>query len=73
MSEIFEAKLRKIGNSLGVIIPKEMIEHMHFHPGDSIRICIPSSDINTRNRKLLKLAGKYKKTSGFERDKLDRF
>lgn len=73
MSEVFEAKLRKIGNSLGVIIPKEIIEDLHFHQGDSINVCIPSSDIKTRNEKIKKLAGKYKNTSKFKREKVDRF
>ncbi len=73
MSDVFEAKLRKIGNSLGVIIPKELIDDLHFHQGDSISICIPASDIKTRNERIKLIAGKYSKTSGFKREKVDRF
>ncbi|MCC5925501.1 MAG: AbrB/MazE/SpoVT family DNA-binding domain-containing protein [Bacteroidetes bacterium] len=33
-----EAKIRKVGNSLGVILPKQMIEELHLKPGDKLRI-----------------------------------
>ncbi|MCP3665590.1 MAG: AbrB/MazE/SpoVT family DNA-binding domain-containing protein [Gammaproteobacteria bacterium] len=29
-------KLRKIGSSVGVILPKEMLEHMHLQEGDKL-------------------------------------
>ena len=36
-------KLRKIGNSLGVILPKEVAEQMRVSEGDTLHI-IPDSD-----------------------------
>jgi antitoxin MazE len=33
-----EAKIRKIGNSLGVILPKQLIEELHLKTGDKVRI-----------------------------------
>lgn len=29
-------KLRKIGSSVGVILPKEMLERLHLHEGDQL-------------------------------------
>lgn len=33
-----EAKIRKVGNSLGVIIPKHLIEELHLKDGDKVQI-----------------------------------
>lgn len=33
-----EAKIRKVGNSLGVILPKQIIENLHLKTGDKLRI-----------------------------------
>lgn len=33
-----EAKIRKVGNSLGVILPKQMIEELHLKTGDKLKI-----------------------------------
>ena len=33
-----EAKIRKIGNSLGVLLPKQLIEELHLKDGDKLSI-----------------------------------
>lgn len=33
-----EAKIRKIGNSLGVILPKQLIDELHLKTGDILSI-----------------------------------
>lgn len=33
-----EGKIRKVGNSLGVILPKQLIEELHLKTGDKITI-----------------------------------
>ena len=63
MSELFEAKLRKIGNSLGVIV----------HRGDTVKLVIPHSENKRRNKKLLSLVGIDKDKKPFKRDKEDRY
>lgn len=73
MSEVFNAKLRSIGNSLGLIIPNEIIEEMEYKKGDIIHVAIPNSDTKTRNKKICELAGIYKEKSNFQREKEDRF
>ena len=33
-----EAKIRKVGNSLGLILPKQLVEELHLKTGDKLRI-----------------------------------
>ncbi|MBE0524519.1 MAG: hypothetical protein IBX40_09350 [Methanosarcinales archaeon] len=73
MTEVFEAKLRKIGNSLGVIIPSEIIEEMEFKEGNLIHVAIPPSDNEQRNAVLMDIAGIDKKKPKFQREKRDRY
>ena len=73
MSEVFEAKLRKIGNSLGVIIPAKIIEELHFQKGDVIHLAIPPTNNVKRNDLILNIAGIDIKKPRFKRDKKDRY
>ena len=73
MTEVFEAKLRKIGNSLGVIIPARIIEELHFHSGDTVHLAIPPSENGKRNKLILALAGIDSGKPSFKREKEDRY
>ena len=33
---VLELKLRKIGNSVGVVLPRELLAHMHIEEGDTL-------------------------------------
>jgi putative addiction module antidote len=33
-----EAKVRKVGNSLGIILPKQIIDELHLKEGDKLSI-----------------------------------
>lgn len=73
MAEIFETKIRKIGNSLGVIIPSDLIEELGYHNGDTVKVAIPPSGLKKRNDLLKQLAGQFKGKSPFVRENEDRF
>ncbi|MBA3046045.1 MAG: hypothetical protein KKH41_07355 [Candidatus Thermoplasmatota archaeon] len=73
MSEVFEAKVRRLGNSLGIIIPNELLRELGFGVGDIIQIAIPCSDIATRNAKMSAFIGVEKGKKRFKRDKGDRY
>lgn len=73
MIRVFEAKVRKIGNSLGVIIPSDIVEEMGFHKGDIINVAIPPSEREERNKLLRNLAGIDGEKPPFRRDKGDRY
>ena len=38
---VLELKLRKIGNSVGILLPKEALAHLNVHEGDTI--CVTES------------------------------
>ncbi len=73
MVEVFEARLRKIGNSLGILVPSNIIEGLGFHKGDVIHVAIPPAGTIKRNEILLELTGIDKKKSSFIREKEDRY
>lgn len=73
MVEIFKAKLRKIGNSVGIIIPKDILHDIGADKDDTIYVTVPNSKIETRNNQLLSLAGIDLGKPAFKRDKKDRF
>ena len=73
MVEVFEARLRKIGNSLGILIPSHIIEGLRFQKGDVIHVAIPPSVTMKRNEILFELTGVDKKKSSFKREKEDRY
>ncbi len=43
-----EAKIRKIGNSLGVILPKQVIDEFHLKLGDKLSIVQKESGLELR-------------------------
>ena len=73
MAEIFKAKLRKIGNSVGIIIPNDILHDIGVDKGDTINVTIPNLKIKSRNDQLLSLAGIDTGKPVFKRDKKDRF
>lgn len=69
MPELFKTKVRKVGTSLGVLIPKELIEKEKIKEGEEVEVGL------LKQRKLeevLKLIGTAKGTKPFERDRTDR-
>jgi antitoxin component of MazEF toxin-antitoxin module len=72
MSEVFEAKIRKIGNARGVIIPNDVLERIHATEGDTIQLVIPISKVK-RLKTLREISGRYKWTKPFRREYEDRY
>lgn len=65
---MFEAKLRKVGTSIGLLVPKEIIEQEHLKIGKTVEVAIVK-----KNLALLKEAfGSAKGAGPFERDHTDR-
>jgi len=73
MAEMFEAKLRRVGNSVGIIIPKEVIETAGYDIGDTIPVSISKPDFTERNKMLRLIAGSCKGAAPFVREKEDRY
>ena len=52
MAETFEVKVRNVGTSLGVLIPKEVVEEMKIKKGQKVRIGILKEDPKTISKYL---------------------
>ena len=71
MSTVFEGRIRRLGNSLAVIIPKEILDETGAREGDTLKLSllVPSEK---RKEAFRKMAGIDEGASRFERDKRDR-
>lgn len=69
MARTFKAKVRKVGTSLGVLIPKEVIEMEKIKEGEEIRIGLLKA---RKIDEVLKLFGTAKSAKPFVRDRKDR-
>lgn len=70
MAEMFKAKVRKVGDSLGFLIPKEIADTESIKEGEEVEVSV------LKRRKLdallKKLRGSAKGAGPFERDREDR-
>jgi len=72
MSTVFEGKVRRLGNSMAVIIPKEVLEETGAREGDVVKLSVPIPK-QKRKAALRKIAGSNPKSEPFIREKRDRF
>ena len=69
MTEIFKTKVRSVGTSLGILLPKEVIRGEGIKEGEQIEVAILK-----KNLRLIEEAfGKAKNASKFKREHKDRF
>lgn len=68
METIFKVKIRKIGTSLGVLIPKKMIENKEIKEGEEVEISL----LKKRKDLITKMFGIAKGAKPFERYNMDR-
>lgn len=68
MESIFKVKVRKIGTSLGVLIPKKFIEERSVKEGEEIELAI----LKKRKELLTSSFGMAKGAGRFHRDRKDR-
>jgi antitoxin component of MazEF toxin-antitoxin module len=68
MDELFKVKVRKVGTSLGVLIPNQLIIAKKIKVGEEIEMTI----LKRRKDLISKAFGIAKGSRSFERDRLDR-
>lgn len=68
METIFKVKVRKIGSSLGVLIPKQMIKGKRIKEGEEIEISL----LKRRKDLIAKAFGIAKGAGPFRRENMDR-
>jgi len=72
MSDVFKAKVRRIGNALGVIIPKKVLQSSQVSEGEEIQLIMPISRPK-RVRAIEEAGGRYRGAASFTRERQDRF
>jgi antitoxin component of MazEF toxin-antitoxin module len=72
MTGIFEAKVRRIGNAKGVIIPKEILDEANAKEGENIQLMIPIAK-SQRMKAFNELLGLYPDAKPFKREYEDRY
>jgi antitoxin component of MazEF toxin-antitoxin module len=72
MSTVFEGKVRRLGNSMAVIIPKEVLEETGAREGDIVKLSVPIPK-QKRKAAIRHMAGMDLKSAPFTREKRDRF
>jgi antitoxin component of MazEF toxin-antitoxin module len=71
MAQVFEGKVRRLGNSMAVIIPNEVLSQTGVHEGDVLKLAIPVPAAR-RKRVWKKVAGIDAGLPLFSREKHDR-
>jgi antitoxin component of MazEF toxin-antitoxin module len=71
MSTVFEGKVRRLGNSMAVIIPKAILEETGAKEGDVVKLSVPIPR-QRRNAVFKKMAGIDAGSRPFKREKGDR-
>ena len=69
MPELFKAKVRRVGTSLGVLIPKEFAEKEKIKEGEMVDVSLLKEN---RIKVLEKAFGSAKGAKSFVRDRTDR-
>ena len=72
MTTVFEGKVRRVGNSLAVIIPKEMLEEAGAKEGENVKVSILRKSTKRNIEAIERLAGIYRDAKPFVRDRRDR-
>jgi antitoxin component of MazEF toxin-antitoxin module len=71
MSKVFEGKVRRLGNSLAVIIPKEILDEAGVKEGDAVKLSLPIPK-SRRREALMRMAGVDSLAEPFVREERDR-
>lgn len=66
---LFKAKVRRVGTSLGVLLPKEITEKEHIKEGEEIELGVLRKK---RLEEIEKMFGIARGAKPFERDRADR-
>lgn len=69
MVKAFQAKIRHLGNSKGIIIPKDVIDEMELKVGETVTFKVPDRDHSSRNEMIRSMAGIYRGKKKFIRDR----
>lgn len=72
LMEAFRARLRRVGNSLSVLVPKQTLDELHVGEGDEVEVTVHRVD-SDQMRRLRSLIGTSPGLGPFKRDRRDRY
>lgn len=73
MPETFKAKVRKVGTSLGILVPKEFVEREGIKEGEEVQVdLLKKRKLEEVEREIERMFGIAKGAKPFERDRTDR-
>lgn len=70
--EMFRARLRRVGNSLSVLVPKQTLDELHVGEGDEVEVTLRLAN-DDQMKWLKEVAGKYPGLGPFVRERKDRY
>lgn len=70
---MFDSSLRRIGNSMGLLVPSVVVKDLDLREGDEISVTIRPPQDSDRLLTLLEMAGSVRVVRPFKRDREDRF
>lgn len=70
--QLFHGRLRRVGNSLSVLIPKKTLDELQLGEGDEVEVALlPTA--TERRRRMASLIGSMPGLAPFKRDRQDRY
>jgi len=73
MGQLLRTRIRRVGNSRGIIIPREDLEWIGAREHDEILVHLSRPRSSSPRARLERLGGKYRGLPPFEREKNDRY
>jgi len=70
MQHVVEAKAKRWGNSLGIIIPKDIVEKERIKANDTVKVLVLHDSTELFKRTFGILKGKFKKSSQQMKDEM---
>lgn len=70
--ELFRGRLRRVGNSLSVLVPKKALDELHVGEGDEVEVALMPM-ARERRRRLAAAIGSTPGLAPFRRERRDRY
>lgn len=70
--ELFHGRLRRVGNSLSILVPKRTLDELHVGEGDEVEVALMPIASQRRHR-LLAALGSAPGLAPFQRERQDRY
>lgn len=70
--ELFVGRLRRVGNSLSILVPKNALDALHVGEGDDVEVALLPV-LKQRRRRIAASLGAFPGLGPFKRDRKERY